>query len=149
MDLSLAQALLDFIGKSPSPFHVVDNLAQRLQEEGYTELFEHQPWNLEMGGCYYLRRNGSSLLSFRIPQAAPTGFLLSAAHSDSPSFKLKASAERVGAHYVQLETEGYGGMLLVGGEPCLGVLGILPSEVVGVFLIACRAGEDAHEFYNF
>ncbi|MBR6425038.1 MAG: M18 family aminopeptidase, partial [Oscillospiraceae bacterium] len=112
MDLSLAQALLDFIGRSPSPFHVVDNLAQRLQKEGYTELYEHQPWNLEMGGRYYLRRNGSSLLSFRIPQTAPTGFLLSAAHSDSPSFKLKASAERVGAHYVQLETEGYGGMLM-------------------------------------
>ena len=112
MDLSLAQALLDFIGKSPSPFHVVDNLAQRLQEEGYTELFEHQPWNLEMGGCYYLRRNGSSLLSFRIPLTAPTGFLMSAAHSDSPSFKLKASAERAGTHYVQLETEGYGGMLM-------------------------------------
>ena len=45
--------------------------------------------------------------------------------------------------------EGYGGMLLVGGEPCLGILGVLPGEVVGVFLIASRAGEDAHELNGF
>ena len=42
--------------------------------------------------------------------------------------------------------KGYGCMLLVRSEPCLSILGVLAGEVVGVFLIACRTGEDAHEF---
>ncbi len=45
--------------------------------------------------------------------------------------------------------EGYGGMLLIGGEPCLGILGVQPCEVVGVFFISSRAGEDAHELDGF
>ena len=112
MDHQTANALLSFLRACHSPYHAAQVIADRLTEACYTELSEHRPWSLTPGGRYYLRRNGSSLLSFRIPTDAPTGFLMAAAHSDSPTFKIKDHPEKVGAHYVQLETEGYGGMLM-------------------------------------
>ena len=67
---------------------------------------------LTPGGKYFVTRNGSSLLSFRIPQSAPAGFLMAAAHTDSPTFKIKHNPEKKSGPYVQLSTEKYGGMLM-------------------------------------
>jgi aspartyl aminopeptidase len=105
-------SLLQFIQNCPSPFHAVETIACSLRESGYEELLESASWDLKKGGSYFVRRNGSSLISFRIPVQKPTGFLMSAAHSDSPTFKIKANPERSGAQYVSLETEPYGGALL-------------------------------------
>ena len=42
--------------------------------------------------------------------------------------------------------KGYGGVLLVWGEPRLSIIGVLSCKVIGVLLIASRSGEDAHQF---
>ena len=42
--------LLEFIDKSPSCFHAVENLAALLEDAGCTRLFENQPWRVEGGG---------------------------------------------------------------------------------------------------
>ena len=107
-----AKELLSFIHNSPSTFHVIENLRTLLKENGYTELFEGERWALEKGGQYFVRRNGTSLIAFRVPNAEPRGFMLSAAHSDSPAFRLKEHAEKLSADCVQLATETYGGGLL-------------------------------------
>lgn len=104
--------LLTFIDQSPSPFHAVDTLAKTLSAAGYTRLSESSPWHLAPGGKYFVTRNGSSLLAFRIPRADFTGFLFSASHSDAPTFRVKENAEMEGPYgYLRLNTEGYGGML--------------------------------------
>lgn len=104
--------LLTFIDQSPSPFHAVDTLAKTLSAAGYTRLSESSPWQLASGGKYFVTRNGSSLLAFRIPRADFTGFLFSASHSDAPTFRVKENAEMEGPDgYLRLNTEGYGGML--------------------------------------
>ena len=104
--------LLTFIDQSPSPFHAVDTLAKTLSAAGYTRLSESSPWQLAPGGKYFVTRNGSSLLAFRIPRADFTGFLFSASHSDAPTFRVKENAEMEGSDgYLRLNTEGYGGML--------------------------------------
>lgn len=104
--------LLTFIDQSPSPFHAVDTLAKTLSAAGYTRLSESSPWQLAPGGKYFVTRNGSSLLAFRIPRADFTGFLFSASHSDAPTFRVKENAEMEGPDgYLRLNTEGYGGML--------------------------------------
>lgn len=104
--------LLTFIDRSPSPFHAVDNLCRELAEAGYTRLSESSLWQLVPGGKYFVTRNGSALLAFRIPQADVTGFLFSASHSDAPTFRVKENAEMAGPDgYLRLNTEGYGGML--------------------------------------
>ena len=104
-------SLLDFIEQSPSCYHVVENFAASLRADGYTALREDEHWQLQRGGKYFVTRNSSSILAFRVPACEPEGFLLSAAHSDFPTFKLKDNPEKAG-QYVQLSTEKYGGMLM-------------------------------------
>lgn len=104
--------LLDFIDRSPSPYHAVENLRLELEAQGYDRLEEGRPWALSPGGKYYLVRNGSSLLAFRVPRADFTGFMISASHSDAPTFRVKENAELEGPDgYLRLNTERYGGML--------------------------------------
>lgn len=45
-----------------------------------------------------------------MPQGAPTGFVLTASHSDSPCFRLRDHAELAG-EFVRLSAERYGGMI--------------------------------------
>ena len=104
------KCLFDFLDTSPTCFHAVENIRRYLGR--YTRLEESQPWKLEPGKKYYVMRNGSSLISFRIPQRDLTGFQIVASHTDSPTFKIKENPEKdVNKAYVQLNTEKYGGMI--------------------------------------
>ena len=104
--------LLAFIAASPTAFHAVRNMAEKLLDEGYEELKEYEPWDVREGGKYFVRRNGSSLIALRIPPQTPVGLMIAAAHSDSPALKLKESAAIDDGRYVRLGVEKYGGMLL-------------------------------------
>lgn len=106
------ERLFSFIEASPSPYHAVDNMKKRLEEEGYERLLEGKEWELNEGGRYYVIRGGSSIVAFRIPRNDFAGFQIAASHSDSPSFKIKANPEiEAEGHYVKLNVEKYGGML--------------------------------------
>lgn len=107
--------MLEFVEKSPSCFHAVANVKTLLGEQGFEELKETEEWKPEWGKGYYVTRNDSSLIAFRLPEAAeePRGFHIVASHSDSPSFKLKEAPEKTADnHYITLNTEKYGGMIL-------------------------------------
>ena len=112
--LKSVKEMLEFIEKSPSNYHAAANVCEMLQKGGFTEIREQDSWQLEQGKSYYVLRNDSSLIAFRLPESnAPCGFHITAAHSDSPSFKLKEAPEiRVEEHYIKLNTEKYGGMIL-------------------------------------
>lgn len=112
--IKYAKEMLEFIEKSPSCFHVVDNIKNTLIEEGFLELKENQEWELSWGKGYFVIRNDSSVTAFRLPKKGEaSGFHITAAHSDSPTFKLKEAPEmRVEEKYVRLNTEKYGGMIL-------------------------------------
>lgn len=104
--------LFDFIEASPSQFHAIENQKQRLLSEGYTQLFESKAWDLEAGGKYFVTRNGSSIIAFRIPQGEFNGFQIMASHSDAPCFKIKENPEMMSeGHYVKLNVEKYGGLI--------------------------------------
>lgn len=109
----IAKELLTFIQKSPSCFHAVDTMKHMLLENGYTELRECEAWSLNKGGKYFTTRNGSSILAFQIGNTLEDyHFQVTSSHSDSPTFKVKEHAELKGkGGYLQLNTEGYGGML--------------------------------------
>ena len=104
-------ALIDFLDASHSVYHATAYLASTLEQAGYTRLEESRKWMLQAGGKYYLTRGGSAVIAFRIPEGDPQGFLLSASHSDRPTFKIKENGEMKGA-YTRLATEKYGGMLM-------------------------------------
>ena len=113
MSRQTAEKILEMIEKSPTAFHAVELLKEKLEESGFSGLKETESWNLRPGGRYYVIRNHSSLISFILPAEKPSGFRLIASHSDSPCFKLKTSPETESAGvYVRLNTERYGGMIL-------------------------------------
>ena len=104
-------SLRHFLDASHSVFHAVDYLARELEEAGYTRLSEGKGWELVPGGKYYVVRGGAAVLAFRIPQGDIRGFMMSAAHSDRPTFKVKENFESAGA-YTRMLVERYGGMLI-------------------------------------
>lgn len=79
---ALNEELFSFIQNSPSPYHAVFSAALVLQEHGFTELSEKQKWKLDPGGKYYVKRNGTSLFAFRMPEKTD-GFPVTAREFDS------------------------------------------------------------------
>ena len=105
-------ALFDFIQNGPSCYHVVAEIAEKLLAEGYTELEEGRRWQITAGGKYFVRRNLSTILAFRIPMGEAKGYQIAASHCDSPAFKLKENMDVVvDGSYTRLNVEKYGGML--------------------------------------
>ena len=105
------ERLLQFLDASPSVYHAAANIENELKNAGYARLDEAEKWELIPGGKYYLTRGGSAVLAFRVPQGTPKGFMMSASHSDRPTFKVKENGELGGA-YTRLATEKYGGMII-------------------------------------
>ena len=110
--MDVIHGLMAYLDESVSCYHAAAGLASLLEAAGYQRLLESQNWELKAGGKYYVIRNGSSILAFRIPKTEFRGFQIMASHSDSPSFKIKENPEmEVEGHYVKLNVEKYGGML--------------------------------------
>lgn len=107
------EELFHFIEAGSSAFHVINNCECMLKYAGFIPLEEKDTWKLVPGEKYYVNRNGSSLIAFSIPQGESKGFHMAAAHSDSPTFKIKENPEMsVEEHYIKLNTEKYGGSIL-------------------------------------
>lgn len=107
-----SKELLDFIGRSYSSFHLIANMKEELDRNGFEQLSEAKEWNLKEGGSYYVCRNESSMIAFKVPSRDFTGFQIMSSHSDFPTFKLKENAEMaVENKYTKLNVEKYGGMI--------------------------------------
>ena len=105
--------LIDFIQDSPSCYHAAANAASVLEDAGAKRLDEKQCFEAKAGASYFVTRNSSSIIAFRMPLTEPTGFSIIAAHTDSPSFKVKENPEITNDNtYTTLNVEGYGGMLM-------------------------------------
>lgn len=110
----LIQGLLDFLNASPTPFHATTSLAMRLEAAGYRHLDERAPWQTEAGGRYYVTRNDSSIIAFKLGKrpAVDGGIRLVGAHTDSPCLRVKPNPELQRQGFFQLGVEVYGGALL-------------------------------------
>lgn len=103
--------LVEFLQESVTPFHAAATAESWLRAAGYTRLEEADYWNLEPGKGYYVTRNGSSVVAWRVPEHAIGGWRIVASHSDSPSWKVKNDrVENDGCR--RLSVEGYGGMIM-------------------------------------
>lgn len=110
--MEINKGLLNFIEKSPSLYHVIENFKNMLLETGFTQLTEKESWNLEKGGKYFVTRGGTTIIAFKVPEKEFANFQIVASHSDSPAFKLKANPElEKEGHYLSLNIEKYGGMI--------------------------------------
>lgn len=109
-----AQEMLAFIQECPTQFHATERIRTELESHGYERLWEDEKWKIRQGGAYYVTKNDSTIVAFHVgtKAGADSGFQITASHSDSPAFKIKEHAGlEVKKKYIQLNTEGYGGML--------------------------------------
>ncbi|RRJ84191.1 M18 family aminopeptidase [Aestuariirhabdus litorea] len=111
---NLHPQLIDFLHRSPTPFHATREMSQRLLEAGFEQLDLSRRWKLQPYGRYFLTRNDSSLVAFTCADAAFTerGFRMVGAHTDSPCLRVKPNPELSQKGYFQLGVEVYGGALL-------------------------------------
>ncbi|WP_294405726.1 M18 family aminopeptidase [uncultured Clostridium sp.] len=107
--------LLDFINKSKTAFQGAYEVKNILDQNGFTEIKESDCWNLSNGDKHYIMKNDSAVIAFEVGsgEIEEDGFRLIGAHTDSPGFRIKPSAEiKVENNYVKLNTEVYGGPIL-------------------------------------
>jgi len=107
--MDILKNLMDFLDSSVTMFHAINECEKVLQRSGFTYLPENEKWNINKGK-YYTKRNSSSLIAFDIAEG-DYRFQISAAHSDSPTFKLKDRPVIEANGYLKLNVEGYGGMI--------------------------------------
>lgn len=107
--------LLDWLDAATCNFMAVSTIRRELDETGFSELRQHERWDIRPGGKYYVVKNDSAIFAFVIGSqpAAEAGFRIISAHSDSPCFKIKPNAEIYGdGGVVTLNVEKYGGGIL-------------------------------------
>ena len=115
MEKRLAQELIDFLYKSPTAYHAASSVKDMLDNEGFEEIFEKDAWKFKKGGKYYLVKNNSAVIAFKVGngEIEKDGFRLIGAHTDAPGFRIKPNAEmKTEDHYIRLNTEVYGGPIL-------------------------------------
>lgn len=110
----LNEGLMNYINGSPSPFHAVANTETMLKQAGYQELKESEMWHIQPQKGYYVIRNGSSIIAFKLGDKplVSTGFRMVGAHTDSPCLHVKPIGELSRFGYHQLATATYGSALL-------------------------------------
>ena len=112
--MDYTQEIVTLLNASPSPFHVIVNMETKAKEALGEELVAlEQGGKLVKGKTNMLVRNGTTIALLRLPKSAPKRVRFCAAHSDSPSFKLKPiPLMKKGGDLASLNVEPYGGMLM-------------------------------------
>ena len=110
-----SNSLIDFLKYSSSPFHVVDNTAKILENNGFNRLNIKNKWELKENSKYYVTKNDSAIIAFTTGKKSELseGLKIVGAHTDSPSIKIKPKPEFEDEdYYLKLNTEVYGGPIL-------------------------------------
>ena len=106
--------LFQFLEASPTPFHAIEQLENIFIENGFIQLHENMPWQLEKGQSYFVCRQQGAMIAFTIgeDEDESDGFRILTAHSDSPCLQVKPVPDMSTKGYSQLGVEVYGGSLL-------------------------------------
>lgn len=111
---NINNAMLSYLQDSPSPFHAVKGLQDKLHAKGFEPLYEDSSWELRANGRYYVTRNDSAIIAFKVgnKNSLKNGLAIAGAHTDSPCLTVKPNPEIIEKGYLQLAIEVYGGALL-------------------------------------
>ena len=110
----LIDDLLDFIRRSPTPWHAVDNARSLLAEAGFAHLRETDRWPSKGCKAGFVTRDDGSLIAFRAGRRPllDGGIRLAGVHTDSPGLRIRPRPTRQSQGYGQFNIETYGGVLL-------------------------------------
>ncbi len=106
----MKHAFFEFLNSSVSPFHAGSNVEELLIKAGATYLPEQNEWDMQAEKLYYTKRNGTSLIAWRMPREKCKAYRMVASHSDSQTFRLKTT-DNSDKNYAKAITEAYGGTI--------------------------------------
>ena len=112
--VTYTEKLLRFIDASPVNFLAVRNVCNTLLDNGFVQLHAEEALK-DLPDKFFITKNNSAVFAFHLGRQsmADAGFRIIAAHSDSPTFRIKPNAEMVGeGGLLRLNTEAYGGAIL-------------------------------------
>jgi len=83
--------LQQFIQQSSSSYQAADTIIKKLETAGFQILNEKEHWTLRPGKAYYIVRNMSSVVAFKLGLSNPSeeGFMIAGAHAVHPAFSDK------------------------------------------------------------
>ena len=112
--MDLAQDLLQFIQRAPTPYHAVAEGVRLLRAAGFRRIEEGDRWSLSPGDRFAVVRNDGSLIAGIVGRDDPAaaGFRILGAHTDSPNLRVKPNPDLSECGYQQIALEPYGGVLL-------------------------------------
>jgi len=101
----------DFLDKSLTAYHAVKNTKFLLERDGFKELKESDTWNLKQGDKYYISKNNSALIAFKIGDLSDYSFHIAGCHTDSPCLKIKGNSLIDSKEGKKINVEVYGGLI--------------------------------------
>jgi aspartyl aminopeptidase len=108
----MLEKFFHFLNSSPTGYHAVRQISEKLAEADFSPLFEEEKWQIEPGKSYFLVRDGSLLAAFRVPKKRPRNAVILASHLDSPALKIKPKPECTIDGIGIIGTESYGAPIL-------------------------------------
>lgn len=108
-----AESLADFVLASPSSYHAAEEVARRLEGEGFVRLHESAEWPTQSGGKFAVVRDGAAI-AWAVPAdaTATTPANVLGTHTDSPGFKIKPNVGVTTQGWREASVEVYGGPIL-------------------------------------
>lgn len=108
------EQLMNFLDKSVSPYHAVEECKKQLEESGFEELRLEERWEIKAGGKYFVSPYPSMAIAITVGdlKAGETVLRIGMAHTDQPMMKIKPNAEMTQKKYMKLNAEKYGGLIL-------------------------------------
>ena len=105
---------MNFLDKSVSPYHAVEECKKQLEESGFEELRLEERWEIKAGGKYFVSPYPSMAIAITVGdlKAGETVLRIGMAHTDQPMMKIKPNAEMTQKKYMKLNAEKYGGLIL-------------------------------------
>lgn len=99
-----------FLEKSYTAYHATLNCQFILEKSGFEQLNLDKEWTLSKGGKYYVTKNDSALIAFRVGENF--AFNIAESHTDSPCLKVKGNSLVQTPEGARVNVEEYGGLIL-------------------------------------
>ena len=101
----------EFLNSSYTAYHAVLNAVSMLKGFGFEEVTSKDQ-TFEIGGKYFITKNSSAVIAFRIGDLSHYAFNIAGSHTDSPCFRVKGNTLLDSPEGKRFNVEKYGSMLM-------------------------------------